>query len=171
MTVAGLAAHAALGLAFLAAAVTKFASVDRFAQTLQIFRQMRSGLAGGVATGIASIELLVGALLLLGLLPRVAAAAALLLTGSIFAVAVYGVVSRSGVECRCFGSLVQTHFGISTVLRAGFMIAAATVCEVAPSAPQGPAWATGVGVVGLAAFGAAVATAARVLERLRGLAT
>jgi putative oxidoreductase len=132
----------ALGATFLAAAATKLPDMAAFAEVLANYRLVPAPLVPAAAAVVIGVELVVGALLVLG---RNARAAALLAAGmlALFAAGLASALARGiDLRCGCFGG--QESASWATVLRdVGLLAAAALVAARGPGRIVPPSGAPG----------------------------
>lgn len=163
-----------LAVALVAAGAAKAVALREFAATLGQLMGVRTSsvrrlvVLRNLAAAIAAAELVVGVASLSGFAPRATDIAVLALTGAFAAVAAYAVISRTQVECRCFGALTSSTFTVASLSRAGVLCAAAlSVVLLHPS--EVFAWSSapvpaGAVVVFAVSFAVACATASRAID-------
>jgi len=133
-----LAAKAAVAVVLLASGGAKLAGPTGFAGTIRLFIPARAlPLTLAAAVAIAATEVLSGAVSLcwpgLGWVNL----AVLVLSCGFAILAAVGYVRHRGRPCHCFGALSRTGFGLSSLLRALAIVAAAAVaCSPIRPAPQ-----------------------------------
>jgi len=132
-----LAAKSALAVMLLVAGGAKLADVPGFAGTVRLFipRRVSGQMREGIAVGIASIELLAGAVSLSA--PGWSwVNVAVLALGCVFvAVSLVGYALYRGRSCRCFGALSRRKFDLVAILRSAVIagLAAIAVLRVRPA--------------------------------------
>jgi putative oxidoreductase len=139
----GLAARVALGLVFIAAAVTKLPDLRTFAEEVANYQLLPAMLVPLAAVAFVGAELVLGASLLAGIWVRASAvlAGAMLV---VFIVALSQALVRGiDLRCGCFGGADVATWG--TVARdVGLLVVAAVAVrfgEPAPADETGPAGA------------------------------
>lgn len=142
MTTLVLAAKAAVAVLLLASGGAKLADLAGFAGTVRLFAPARS--SGWVvaavrhaAVMIAAAELMVGAVSLCWPALTWVNLAVLTLTCGFVIAAGLGYARHRGRPCHCFGALTKRGFGLSSLLRAAVVLAAAIAsCMPVRPAPQ-----------------------------------
>ena len=142
MTALVLAAKAAVAVLLLASGGAKLPDLSGFAATIRLFAPARAQarvLAAShyAAGGIAAAELVTGAASLCW--PGIAWVnpVVLALSCGFVIVAGFGYARHRGRPCHCFGALSKRGFGLSSLLRALAILAAAAVaCAGVRPAPQ-----------------------------------
>ena len=103
----GHAGRLLLGLVFLAAGVLKALDPDEFARQMGGYGLVDGGLAAALAPLLIGLEIVLGALLLLGAWPAAAARGGALLLALFIGVEAYGLAHGRTEACGCFGAYAQ----------------------------------------------------------------
>ncbi len=167
MRFGGLAVQAVLGAVLVVAGAAKLGRLRAFAAVVRDYRMLPDSLLGSVAHGLPVAEVALGGLLLVGAVPRVAAAlAACVFAGFALAIALNLWRGRL-IECGCFGA-EGSVIGWAALARAMWLLLAASALAIL----QPPLGASGqdrlaAGLVGAGALlGAATALRLRSVFRL-----
>jgi hypothetical protein len=122
MRSAAVALRVALGALFVWAAAAKLPDMAGFAQDVANYRVLPPALVPGIAAAVVGIELLAGALLVLGILERPAAIVAAVLLGAFTVFVAQALLRGIDLRCGCFGGDERASWW--TVLRDLTMLAA-----------------------------------------------
>lgn len=135
------AARLTLGAAFLLAGLTKWLDPSGLITALSGLRLFPAPALPALAGGLALTESLLGAALLLNVLPRSAAAGGfvLLLAFTAFLILQYRRGERQG--CGCFGSAHRDRIGPASFARNAGLLGLAAVVFFTPDASPNPWWA------------------------------
>jgi putative oxidoreductase len=133
-----------LGALLLYAAATKIPDVAAFAESVANYRLLPPALVPGVAAAVIGVELVAGALLVVGRYTRAAALVASVLLAVFTAGLAQALLRGIDLRCGCFGGEEPATW--LTVLRDVAMLAAAIAVFVgAPRAVLGRRRVAGVG--------------------------
>lgn len=106
-----------LGAVFLMAALPKLGMRQKFIETVQGYKILPRALARAYGLTLPWFELVAAALLLIGVLAEIAAAAVILLLTSFMIAVGVAMWRRTNLECSCFGLLYRERVGWSTQIR------------------------------------------------------
>jgi len=117
----------ALGGIFLAASISKIIDLDGFVTTVVGYGLLPRLLAEAYGWAMPWIELCLGCSLVLGILPRLAAAISLPVTISFAVASSYALVKSPGGVCGCFGSFFALSHPAALTIDGVMLVLAAAV--------------------------------------------
>lgn len=120
-----LAARLVLGVLFVVAGASKLRDGDRFRRAVETYAVLPPRMARVVARVVPPVECLAGALLVVGLLPSVAAAAVALLLVAFTAAITVNLLRGRRIDCGCFDAPGGQPISWTTVGRNGLLLALA----------------------------------------------
>lgn len=130
------AVRIAVGGILLVAGVSKAGDRERFLEALDAFGIVPKMLRVPASFVIPTVEIAIGALLLVGLVYRAAAAAAMVMIAVFTAGVLVSMARGDDSECACFGALSRSPMGPATLLRNAVLLASAALVHFAgPGAP------------------------------------
>ena len=131
---AGFAARLAVGGVFVYASIGKIAHPDEFARAIYAYRILHMDLVNLAAIWLPWVEILAGALLIVGVMRRSAAAVTTGLTALFIGAAWLGLMRGLDVDCGCFlGTVIDGRLGWSLVARDAVLLGLSAYAMVHPS--------------------------------------
>lgn len=122
-----------IGLIFLLSSITKLRDPKGFTMAVYNFRVMPAPLADLYAALIPYVEMVTGALLLVGLFTQMAAAAAFLTLLSFTLAIGWNLARGHHPDCHCFGNLFSEELSSMLVIRNTALMAIVSVAIFTPS--------------------------------------
>lgn len=126
------AAKLILALVLLTAGAAKLADLQAFRRTLE---RLELPLAQAAAAAVALGEIATGGVSLAGLFPHETNLALLAVTALFVVISAYGLRKHAGAPCRCFGSLYESRFNASSLMRSIALLALSTFVASADPNP------------------------------------
>lgn len=122
-----------IGLVFLLSSITKLRDPKGFTMAVYNFRVLPVPLADLYAALIPYVEMITGALLLLGLLTQIAAAVAFLTLLSFTLAIGWNLTRGQHPDCHCFGNLFSEELSSMLVIRNVALMALVSLAVFTPS--------------------------------------